>query len=59
VRGAHQHLRPLELKQQNVLYEAAAPVSTVYFPYDAVVSLVVTLSTEEMIEAQWWAVMGW
>jgi CRP-like cAMP-binding protein len=45
------HLRPLELKQPHVLFEAGGSVSTVYFPYDAVISLVVTLSTGEMIEA--------
>ena len=45
------HLRPLELQQQKVLFEAGQSVSIVYFPYDAVVSLVVTLSTGEAIEA--------
>ena len=45
------HLRPLELKQHKVLFEAGESVSAVYFPYDAIVSLVVTLSTGEMIEA--------
>jgi CRP-like cAMP-binding protein len=45
------HLRPLELKQHKVLWEAGQSVSAVYFPYDAVLSLVVTLSTGEAIEA--------
>lgn len=45
------HLRPLELQQQKVLFEAGQSISAVYFPYDAVVSLVVTLSTGDMIEA--------
>jgi hypothetical protein len=45
------HLRPLELKQHKVLFEAGQSVSTVCFPYDAVVSLVVTLSTGDVIEA--------
>src|SRR4029434_3175491 len=45
------HFRPLELKQNKILFEAGQSVSTVYFPYDAVVSLVVTLSTGEAIEA--------
>ena len=45
------HLRPLELRQHKVLWEAGQSVSAVYFPYDAVVSLVVTLSTGEAIEA--------
>jgi CRP-like cAMP-binding protein len=45
------HLRPLEFKQHKVLFEAGQSVSTVYFLYDAIVSLVVTLSTGESIEA--------
>lgn len=45
------HLRPLEFSQQQVLFEAGQSVSTVYFVYDAVVSLVVTLSTGESVEA--------
>jgi CRP-like cAMP-binding protein len=32
-------------------FEAAESVSAVYFPYDAIISLVVTLSTGEVIEA--------
>jgi CRP-like cAMP-binding protein len=45
------HLKPLELPQHKVLWEAGQSVSAVYFPYDAVVSLVVTLSSGEAIEA--------
>jgi CRP-like cAMP-binding protein len=45
------HLRPLELHQHKILFEAEHSISAVYFPYDAVVSLVVTLSTGEVIEA--------
>jgi CRP-like cAMP-binding protein len=45
------HLRPLELKQHKVLFEAGASISAVCFPYDAIISLVVTLSTGEAIEA--------
>ena len=45
------HLKPLELQQHKVLFEAADSVAAVYFPYDAIVSLVVTLSTGEAIEA--------
>jgi CRP-like cAMP-binding protein len=45
------HLRPLELRQHKILFEAGQSVSAVYFPYDAVVSLVVTLSTGDVIEA--------
>ncbi len=45
------HLKSIELSQQTVLYEAGATVETVYFPTTAVISLVVSLSTGEMIEA--------
>ena len=45
------HLKPLDFKQQDVLFEAGGSVSKAYFPFDAVVSLVVTLSTGEAIEA--------
>lgn len=45
------HLKSIELSQQTVLYEAGATVETVYFPTTAVISLVVALSTGEMIEA--------
>jgi CRP-like cAMP-binding protein len=45
------HLRTHEFPQQKILFEAGDTVSTVYFPYDCVVSLVVTLATGEVIEA--------
>jgi hypothetical protein len=45
------HLKPIELKQQTILYEAGDTVDAVYFPTTAVISLVVALSTGEMIEA--------
>ena len=45
------HLRPFEFRQNQVLCEAGDTVSAVYFPYDAVVSLVVPLASGEMIEA--------
>jgi CRP-like cAMP-binding protein len=45
------HLRPLEFQQHRILFEAGQSVSAVYFPYDAIISLVVTLSTGELIEA--------
>jgi CRP-like cAMP-binding protein len=45
------HLRPLEFQQHKILFEAGHSVSAVYFPYDAIISLVVTLSTGELIEA--------
>jgi CRP-like cAMP-binding protein len=39
------HLRPLDFQQHKILFEAGDSVSAVYFPYDAIISLVVTLST--------------
>jgi CRP-like cAMP-binding protein len=45
------HLRLLDLQQQKILFEAGESVSTVYFPYDAVISLVVAVSTGETVEA--------
>lgn len=45
------HLKRVDLQQQKVLYEAGDTVNSVYFPSTAVVSLVVALSTGEMIEA--------
>jgi CRP-like cAMP-binding protein len=44
-------LRPVELHQQSVLYESGDEISSVYFPWDAAISLVVSLSTGEMVEA--------
>jgi CRP-like cAMP-binding protein len=45
------HLRPAHFDQHHVLFEADEPIHHVYFPTGAVVSLVVTLSSGEMIEA--------
>ena len=45
------HLKPVALQQHKVLFEATEPVSAAYFPSDAIISLVVTLSTGEAIEA--------
>ena len=45
------HLKEIELPQGAVLFEVGMPVKTVYFPHDGVVSLVVELSSGEMIEA--------
>jgi CRP-like cAMP-binding protein len=44
------HLRREELKHQQTLYDIGDPISTVYFPIDMVVSLVIPLSTGEIIE---------
>ena len=44
------HLKPAHFDQRTVLVEADDQISHVYFPTTAVVSLVVTLSTGEMVE---------
>jgi CRP-like cAMP-binding protein len=45
------HLKPTHFKQHHVLFEPDEQIRSVYFPTGAVVSLVVTLSTGEMVEA--------
>jgi CRP-like cAMP-binding protein len=45
------HLKPAHFDQHHVLFEADEQIRHVYFPTSAVVSLVITLSTGEMIEA--------
>lgn len=45
------HLKTEELVGETVLFEAGDRVDRVYFPHTAIVSLVVNLSTGEMIEA--------
>src|SRR3954447_19693840 len=45
------HLKPAQFKQHHVLFEADQRIRHVYFPTGAVVSLVITLSTGEMVEA--------
>jgi CRP-like cAMP-binding protein len=45
------HLKSVQLHQTLVLFEAGEPISAVYFPTTAVISLVVTLSTGEVVEA--------
>ena len=44
-------LRPVDLRQQTVLFDVGDKISAVYFPWNAVVSMVVGLSTGEMVEA--------
>jgi len=44
------HLGPAYLKQHQVLFEADEEIRRVYFPVGAIISLIVTLSTGEMIE---------
>jgi CRP-like cAMP-binding protein len=45
------HLKLVYLTQRHVLFEADEQIRHVYFPVGAVISLIVTLSTGEMIEA--------
>jgi len=45
------HLKPAKFEQHHVLFEADERICHVYFPTSAVVSLVVTLSTGETVEA--------
>jgi CRP-like cAMP-binding protein len=45
------HLKQAHFEQHRVLFEADEEIDHVYFPINAVVSLVITLSTGEMIEA--------
>ena len=45
------HLKPTYFKQHDVLFEADQEIRHVYFPAGAVISLVVTLSTGETVEA--------
>jgi CRP-like cAMP-binding protein len=45
------HLRPTQLKNETVLYEAGDPVDRVFFPHSGIISLVVELSEGQLIEA--------
>ena len=45
------HLKTVAFAQHSVLFETDQKIKNVYFPIGAVVSLVVTLSTGEMVEA--------
>jgi CRP-like cAMP-binding protein len=45
------YLKSIHLEHQKVLYEAGDPITQVYFPTSAIVSLVVSLSTGETVEA--------
>ena len=47
----HLHLKAVFLDQQRILYDAGQPIDAVYFPTGAIISLVVGLSTGEMVEA--------
>ena len=45
------YLKSIHLEHKTILYEAGDPIKSVYFPTSAIVSLVVSLSTGETIEA--------
>jgi CRP-like cAMP-binding protein len=45
------HLRSVHLEHEKVLFEAGAEVTDIYFPTESIVSLVVGLSSGEIIEA--------
>ena len=45
------HLRPVTLEHKRVLYDTGDRVHSVYFPTTSVISLVVGLSTGELVEA--------
>jgi CRP-like cAMP-binding protein len=45
------HLKPTELKQEAVLFEAGDKIDRVYFPHSGIISLVVELAGGQAIEA--------
>ena len=45
------HLKPVHLEHEKILFEAGGEVAAIYFPIGAVISLVVGLSSGEMVEA--------
>lgn len=45
------HLRTIRLPQETVLFEQRDSINAVYFPHDAMISLVVSLTSGETIEA--------
>jgi len=45
------HLKSVHLEQQRILVEAGDPIEAIYFPISAVISIVVSLSTGELVEA--------
>lgn len=45
------HLKPIELVQGTILFEVGQQIDRVYFPHSGIISLVVSLSSGEMIEA--------
>src|SRR3978361_1797750 len=53
------HLKPVHLEHEMILFEGGGKVAAIYFPTGAIVSLVVGLSSGEMIEAAMVGKMGW
>src|SRR3954451_9377797 len=49
-RALDPHLKHVELQQHKVLFDIRDPIRDVYFALDAVVSLVIPLSTGEVVE---------
>jgi CRP-like cAMP-binding protein len=45
------HLKPVHLEHEKILFEAGGSVAAIYFPTGAIISLVVGLSSGEMVEA--------
>src|SRR5438874_1457832 len=45
------HLKHVPLDQEHILFEAGDSIQRVYFPTSGIISLVIALSTGEMIEA--------
>ncbi|WP_439369653.1 Crp/Fnr family transcriptional regulator [Bradyrhizobium sp. DASA03120] len=45
------HLKSVQLRQKQILYETGQPITLVYFPTGAVISLVVDLSSGASVEA--------
>src|SRR3954451_5953414 len=45
------YLRPVELEHKKILFEAGDRIGHLYFPTGVVISLVIGLSTGEMVEA--------
>src|SRR3954469_8207401 len=45
------HLKPAHLPQKTVLYEAGDTIRSIYFPTNAVISLVITLESGEVTES--------
>jgi CRP-like cAMP-binding protein len=45
------HLKPIDFPLKKLLFEAGEEIPAVYFPFDAVISLVVTLASGDAIES--------